>query len=83
MVAAAKAGPEDGHGMIGGSCIIAPTGEVVAQALTMQDEVVTYNCDMDLGDYIKHTVFNFDAHRRIEHYGLITQQAGVVPAPEE
>ena len=60
----------------------AQQGEVVAQALTMEDEVVTYNCDMDLGSYIKHTVFNFDAHRRIEHYGLITRQAGVVTPPD-
>ena len=82
VVAAAKAGAEDGFGMIGGSCIIAPTGEVVAQALTEADEVVTYSCDMDLGNYIKDTVFKFDAHRRIEHYGLITSQAGVV-APEK
>ena len=28
VVAAAKAGKEDGFGMIGGSCIIAPTGEI-------------------------------------------------------
>ena len=83
VVAAAKAGAEDGHGMIGGSCIIAPTGEVVAQALTEDDEVVTFNCDLDLGNYIKETVFKFDVHRRIEHYGLITERTGPIPPPEE
>jgi predicted amidohydrolase len=82
VVAAAKAGAEDGYGLIGGSCIIAPTGEIVAQALTEEDEVVSYDCDLDLGQYIKNTIFDFDAHRRIEHYGLITQQTGVIPAPE-
>ena len=25
-----------------------------------------------LGDYLRRTVFNFDKHRRTEHYGLIT-----------
>jgi predicted amidohydrolase len=79
VVAAAKAGPEDGHGLIGGSCIIAPTGELVAFALTEEDEGVSYDCDMDLGNYIRNTVFRFDVHRRIEHYGIITAQAGVTP----
>ena len=82
VVATAKAGAEDGFGLIGGSCIIAPTGELVARALGEEDEVVTYDCDLDLGRYIKETVFNFSAHRRIETYGLITSQTGVVVPPE-
>jgi len=81
VVAAAKAGAEDGYGLIGGSCIIAPTGEIVSQALTEDDEVITYSCDMELGDYIKRSTFDFEAHRRIEHYGLITEQTGTVPPP--
>ena len=82
VVGTAKAGFEDGYGLIGGSCIIAPTGEVVAQALTEEDEVVSFDCDLDLGQYIKETIFNFDEHRRIEHYGLITEQTGLVRRPE-
>ena len=35
--------------------------------------------NLELGDYIKRTVFNFEAHRRIEHYGLITSQTGITP----
>ena len=77
VVATAKAGPEDGYGLIGGSCIVAPTGEIVAEALTEEDEVITFNCDMSLGDYIKKTIFNFDAHRRIENYDIITSQTGI------
>ncbi len=82
VVAAAKAGREDDHGLIGGSCIVAPTGEIMAQALSEDDEVIVFNCDLDLGDYIKETIFNFAEHRRIEHYRLITEQTGVVPPPE-
>jgi predicted amidohydrolase len=82
VVGTAKAGKEDGHGLYGGSCIVAPTGEIVAQAMTEGDEVITYTCDLDLGNYIKNTIFNFEEHRRIEHYGLITERTGVVP-PEE
>src|ERR1700761_5412108 len=76
VLASAKCGAEDGHAMIGGSAIVAPTGEIAAQALTEQDELIAVNLDLDLGDYLRRTVFNFAKHRRIEHYGLITQRIG-------
>ena len=82
VVASAKAGHEDGFGLIGGSCIIAPTGEIAAVAMTEDDELVTCDVDFSLGDYIKRTVFNFEKHRRIEHYGIITEQTGVIVSPE-
>jgi N-carbamoyl-D-amino-acid hydrolase len=74
VLAAAKCGAEDGFGMIGGSAIVAPTGEIAAQALSEDDEVIAVDLDLDLGDYLRHTVFNFAKHRRIEHYGLITER---------
>ncbi len=67
---------------VGGSCIIAPTGEIAAVAMTEDDELVTCDIDFSLGDYIRRTVFNFEKYRRIEHYGIITEQTGVVPSPE-
>ncbi len=79
VVATAKAGREDGFAMIGGSCIIAPTGEIAAKAMTEEDEVVAFACDLDLGAYIKRTVFNFAKHRRIEHYRLITERTAAEP----
>ena len=82
VVASAKAGREDGVDMMGGSCIVAPTGEILAMAGTLDDELVVAACDLDLGGYIKETVFNFEKHRRIEHYGLITERTGAVPPPE-
>ncbi|MGD8699634.1 MAG: N-carbamoyl-D-amino-acid hydrolase [Gemmatimonadales bacterium] len=82
VVATAKAGSEDGHGLIGGTAIVAPTGEIAARAVTEDDEVVTFTCDLDLGKDIKENIFNFEQHRRIEHYGLITSQTGVVPPPD-
>ena len=60
VVGVAKGGAEDGHELIAGSTIVAPTGEIVARALTLDDEVVAFDCDLDLGDYVKNTVFNFD-----------------------
>ncbi len=82
VVASAKAGREDGFGLIGGSCIIAPTGEIAAVAMTEDDELVTGEVDFSLGEYIRRTVFDFARHRRIEHYGIITAQTGVVASPE-
>jgi predicted amidohydrolase len=76
VLAAAKAGKEDGFGLIGGSVIIAPTGEIAARALGEDDEVIAATLDLDLGDYIRRTIFNFEKHRRIEHYRLITERIG-------
>jgi predicted amidohydrolase len=78
VVAVAKAGSEDGHPMIGGSAIINPDGEIVAQATGEGDELVVHACDLDLTAFGKKTVFDFARHRRIEHYGLIAAQTGAV-----
>jgi predicted amidohydrolase len=76
VLAAAKAGKEDGYGLIGGSAIVAPTGEIAAQAMSEEDEVITVHLDLELGEYLRRTVFNFGKHRRIEHYRLITERTG-------
>lgn len=76
VVGVAKAGREEGCDLIGDSCIIAPSGEIVAKALTVEDELIVARCDLDAGIPYKRTIFNFAAHRRPEHYGLICQQTG-------
>src|SRR5205823_2819420 len=76
VLAAAKCGAEDGHAMIGDSAIVAPTGEIAALALTEEDELITTTLDLELGEYLRRTVFNFEKHRRTEHYGLITSRTG-------
>ena len=82
VIGVAKAGSEDGNDLMGGSVIIAPTGEIVAQCRTLEDELVTADCDLDACRFGMDTIFNFDAHRRIEHYGLITERTGAIPPPE-
>ena len=82
VVAVAKAGDEDGHPMIGGSLIVDPNGEIVAEAKTLGDELLVHPCDLDDTAFGKKTIFDFARHRRIEHYGLITSQTGAVPPPE-
>ena len=79
VVGAAKAGNEDGFELMGGSAIVAPTGEIVAEAETRDDELVVAECDLDACIFNKETVFDFAAHRRPEHYGLITERVGASP----
>ncbi|MBT5083029.1 MAG: N-carbamoyl-D-amino-acid hydrolase [Rhodospirillaceae bacterium] len=81
-VGTAKAGMEGGVDMMAGSCIIAPTGEIVALATTSEDEVIVAECDLDKGRYIRDTVFNFAQHRRIENYGVITERTEAIAPPE-
>ncbi|MEE3072233.1 MAG: nitrilase-related carbon-nitrogen hydrolase, partial [Pseudomonadota bacterium] len=77
-VSVAKCGDEDGNHMIGGSVIVDPDGFVIARAQGEGDELIVAEADFDKCAFGKSTVFNFAAHRRIEHYGLITAQTGVV-----
>ena len=82
VVAVAKAGVEDGFPMIGGSLIVNPAGEIVAEAKTEADELIVHACDLDATLFGKTTIFDFARHRRIEHYGLICSQTGAIaPAP--
>jgi N-carbamoyl-D-amino-acid hydrolase len=76
VAAAAKAGLEDGHALIGGSCIIAPTGEIAALAVSVDDEVVVHRADLDLIGACRRVNFDFATYRRPEEYGLIAQRAG-------
>jgi predicted amidohydrolase len=71
-LAAAKAGPEEGCDLIGGSMIVAPTGEIVAQAVTLEDEVITATVDLDRCAEIRRNIFNFAEHRRPDQYGALT-----------
>ena len=47
------------------------------QGTTEEDEVISYDCDLALGEYIRNTTFNFAKHRRPEHYKLISERTGV------
>ena len=81
VVAIAKCGVEDGHPLIAGSLIVNPDGEIVAQAKTEDDELIAFDCDLDATIFGKTTIFDFQRHRRIEHYSRITGQAGVILPP--
>ena len=76
VVGVAKAGVEEGVDQIGGSCIIAPSGEVVAACTTKGDEIALARCDLDLCNSYKRTTFNFDIHRQPRAYQMIVERKG-------
>ncbi len=82
VVGIAKGGDEDGFPMIGGSLIAAPDGKIVVEAKTEDDELIVHACDLDDCTFGKKTIFDFARHRRIEHYGIITEQTGVIEPAE-
>jgi predicted amidohydrolase len=79
VVGVAKAGREEGVDQIGQSQIIAPSGQTVAMASTLGDELVVARCDLDLGRSYRTTTFDFARHRRPEHYRLIVERTGAAP----
>ena len=78
VVGVAKGGVEEGVDSLGQSAIIAPSGQIVAQAYTTGDELLVAHCDLDWCQRYKNTLFDFDRYRRPEVYGPITAQRGVV-----
>lgn len=80
-VATAKAGTEDGCELFGHSIIVNPQGEIIAQAGSWDDELITADCDFGMCELGRKTVFAFEKHRRPEAYRRITEQVGAVEPP--
>ncbi|WP_238364747.1 nitrilase-related carbon-nitrogen hydrolase [Mesobacterium pallidum] len=72
-IAAGKAGVENGHTYIGGSFICTPTGEIVAQCQSMEDEVIVAHVDMGLQASIRGR-WAFDINRMEDAYTLSPPQ---------
>ena len=73
----AKGGVEEGVDSLAESMIIAPSGQIVAQAETTDDELIVADCDLDWCKHYKETLFDFDRYRRPEMYKLITESKTV------
>jgi len=74
VIGVAKGGVEEGVDSLAESVIIAPSGQIVAQAKTSDDELLVADCDLDWCKHYKDTLFDFARYRRPEMYELITQQ---------
>ena len=82
VIGVAKGGVEEGVDSLGQSCIVAPSGQIVAQSLTTGDELISARCDLDWCKRYTGTLFDFDRYRRPEMYGRITSQRGTELPPE-
>ena len=78
VVGVAKGGVEEGVDSLADSCIIAPSGEILAKTAGNGDEVVSAMCDLDWCNNYKNTLFDFNRYRRPEVYGRITSQRGSI-----
>ncbi len=78
VVGVAKGGLEEGVEGLAQSCIIAPSGQVVAQAWTTDDELLVAACELERCKQYKETLFDFGRYRRPECYGLIVERKGAV-----
>lgn len=81
VVGVAKGGTEEGVESLSQSVIIAPSGQIIAQAVTLEDEVISAAVDLDFCDTYKKTLFDFGYYRMTEAYGLITERRGAEPPP--
>ncbi|OZI19819.1 N-carbamoyl-D-amino-acid hydrolase [Bordetella genomosp. 9] len=80
-VAVAKAGKEDGFELFGHSIIVNPQGEIIAMATTWDDELIVADCNLEMCELGRTTIFNFEKHRRPEAYGRIVEQVGSTAPP--
>ena len=78
-ISSARCGLDDGkYDLIGGSAICDSEGHIVAEAKTVEDELVVAEIDLSDCRQGKEKTFDFARHRRIETYGLIDKQTGIV-----
>jgi predicted amidohydrolase len=70
VLASAKCGFEDGFELMGGSCIVAPTGEIAARALSNGDELITHDCDLSMNRLVRDHIFDF-RKREPQFYGPV------------
>ena len=82
LVETAKCGFEDGFRMFGHSLIVAPSGEIVAKTVSEDDELISFDADLDLAQDLKRTMFNYAAHRRPEHYRILIDRVGAEVTPK-
>ncbi len=78
VVGVAKGGTEEGVESLAQTCIIAPSGQIVSQAISTGDELITAVADLDWCAKYKETLFDFSTYRRPEMYQRIGTQKGVI-----
>jgi len=84
IVGVAKGGIEEGVDSLAQSVIIAPSGQIIAQAVTTRDELVSARVDLDFCATYKGLLFDFRRYRMPHHYGTIAAlPVETAPPPPE
>ncbi len=73
-IGTAKCGNEEGSSLIGKSVIVAPSGQIVAQSQTLEDEVINAEIDLKMAEQYKKTFFDYARHRSPDCYKLISEK---------
>ncbi len=81
VVGVAHGGNEEGVVSLADSCIIAPSGRVIALTAHTDDEIAVADLNLDLCANYKETLFDFERYRRPDAYGAITDRKGAIPPP--
>ena len=79
VVGVAKGGKEEGVDSLADSCVIAPTGRIIALTSHVGDELAIADINLDLCANYKETLFQFERYRRPDAYSVITERTGPVP----
>ena len=67
-----------GVDQIGHSCVISPTGEIVAETDSTDSELIVFECDLDMARTCRER-FRFAHNRSVQHYTAITNQRDALP----
>lgn len=78
VVGVAKGGTEEGVESLADSCIIAPTGRIIALTAHVGDELAIADINLDLCANYKDTLFQFERYRQPAAYSAITDQKGSI-----
>lgn len=73
VVGVAKGGIEEGVDSLAQTVIIAPSGQIIAQCITTEDEVVVAKIDLEFCNFYKKTLFDFERYRVPAAYRLISE----------
>lgn len=76
VVSVAKGGVEEGVPTLADSIIVAPSGEILAESHTEEDELIWADLDLDWCRQYTGTLFNMDYYRRPEAYTRLTTTRG-------
>jgi predicted amidohydrolase len=76
VIGVAKGGVEEGVPSLAESVIIAPSGEILAEAATDADELIWADLHLDWCRQYTETLFSMDYYRRPEAYVRHTTQRG-------